>query len=189
MGGNQSREEDQSVRIANQTEWPLCYIISQANPLYYGVIQPGDRITRQTGRVWFTVSTFPYTGTGEPSYAQVVAAELVPTVLDLLKIGLRKWGDDAGKLSAGIIEKFQVIVKPHLDGNMLPASFKEQDAKVVDIGGVKYTVKGEFATKLEGSLNRVSKSGHYANGDWLHVRGGPKAGVDWRSWEAMRFES
>ena len=51
MGNSQSREENESVRIANQTEVPLVYVLSMLGPLYWGVIQPGDRVTRQTGRV------------------------------------------------------------------------------------------------------------------------------------------
>lgn len=49
MGNEQSLARDQSVRIANLTEIPLVHVISQIGPLYWGVLQPGERVTRWTG--------------------------------------------------------------------------------------------------------------------------------------------
>lgn len=185
MGGNQSREENESVRIANETELPVCYVISEGAPLYYGVIQPGDRITRQTGRVWFSVSTFPYTGAGEPTYDKIVANEIFSTLFDVLR-AVTKGRDKDGNINS-MMNLFQKAIKPQLDGNFLSLD-KEPYGKVFTIDGQKYVVNKEFADKLDQTLNRVSKHGHYANGDWLHVRGGPKADQDWHNWESMRFE-
>ena len=56
MGNSQSMEENHSVRIANETEIPLVYVLSMLGPLYWAVVQPGERVTRQTGKFWFTVT-------------------------------------------------------------------------------------------------------------------------------------
>jgi len=47
---------------------------------------------------------------------------------------------------------------------------------------------GALKTALTRSCNGVTKKGHYANGDWVHVRRGPKKDVPFQNWEAMRFE-
>ena len=59
--------QNAGVRIANLTEVLLVYVIKQVGPLYWGVIKPGKRVSRHTGRVWFTVVTYPYDGTNEPT--------------------------------------------------------------------------------------------------------------------------
>lgn len=35
----------------------------------------------------------------------------------------------------------------------------------------------------------ISKSGHYANGDWVHIRGGPHKDKKFEEYEGLRFES
>ena len=72
-------ESSQSVRFANQTEIPLVCVISQVGPLYWRVLQPGERWTKQTGRVWFTLEAYPYTGGSEPTTTNAVLSILVLT--------------------------------------------------------------------------------------------------------------
>ena len=73
-------ERDQSVRIANFTEIPLVYVISQLGPLYWGVVQPNERVTRCTGRVWFTVTCYPWNGSNEPDTGHAVLQTLMPSL-------------------------------------------------------------------------------------------------------------
>lgn len=73
----------QSVRIFNNTELPLVFVVSQIGPLYWGVLQPGERAVRVTGRVWFTITCFPYTGDNEPTVTSAVLSTLIPTIAAL----------------------------------------------------------------------------------------------------------
>jgi hypothetical protein len=45
-----------------------------------------------------------------------------------------------------------------------------------------------FLDSLERAMNKVEKTGHYASGDWIHVRGGIKKCQDFSAWQPMRFE-
>lgn len=57
--------------------------ILQVGPLYWGVLQPGERASWSVGRVWFTIDIYPYDGKNEPSTTQAVVSILVPTVTAL----------------------------------------------------------------------------------------------------------
>ena len=50
-------------------------------------------------------------------------------------------------------------------------------------------VKQIMRVDLERAFNVVVKNGHYANGDWLHVRGGYEPGLEPYQWTPMRFEA
>jgi hypothetical protein len=181
MGNSESREQNESVRIANETEIPLVYVISMMNPLYWGVIQPGQSVTRQTGRVWVTVSTFPYTGLNEPDTAEAVLGIVLPTLGGL--IGLAAGGPLAAVLGAEIGLTLDFII---LHNNVPDAN--ERETIAVNVGGTKYKLEKDFVQKCDQCLNEVKKVGHYANGDWLHVRKGIKKGVPYQNWEPMVFE-
>ena len=47
--------------------------------------------------------------------------------------------------------------------------------------------KETLEKQLINTCNHVSKAGHYANGDWIHVKGGPKKDVSPMQWKSMRF--
>ena len=42
-------------QIKNCTQWPLTISLEMIGPLYYGLCQPGEIFTRDTGAVWFTI--------------------------------------------------------------------------------------------------------------------------------------
>lgn len=194
MGNEQSLEQNQSVRIANFTEFPLVYVISQLGPLYWGVIQPGERVTRCTGRFWFTIDCFAYDGTNEPETKNAVVQTLVPAlgILGVLVSG--GWAFmGAAAAAAPTVGTAQAAFVP-----LLPVC--EAPLAVGALAGGKAAASAfavaETANKLlvskdclERGLKAAQKKGHYANGDWLHVRGGPQKGVDPAEWQGLRFET
>jgi hypothetical protein len=192
MGNQQSLESDQSVRIANFTGIPLVYVISQVGPLYWGVIQPGERVTRCTGRVWFTIDCFPYDGDNEPKTEDAVIATLVPTLLGLGVVAVGGWAfmgaaaaatPVAGTAQAALAQLLPLSAAPGVAGTIAGGGAAVNavgvSAKVYDI-----TVKKKH---VEESMRSVRKTGHYANGDWLHVQGGPRKGVNSEDWGRLYF--
>lgn len=194
MGNEQSLESDQSVRIANLTEVPLVYVISQVGPLYWGVIQPGERVSRHTGRVWFTVDCFPYDGHNEPQTKDAVIATLVPTILGLGVVAVGGWAFmGAAAAATPIAGTAQAIL-----AELLPLSAAPEVAGAIAGGSAAFTafgasekIHGWVVTKkqVEDSMTSVRKTGHYANGDWLHVHGGPRKGVNPEEWGRLHFVS
>ena len=55
------------MRTANQAKMPLVYLLSMLGPLYQGVIQPSDRVTRQTSRFWLANTCHPYDDKDDPT--------------------------------------------------------------------------------------------------------------------------
>ena len=54
--------------------------------------------------------------------------------------------------------------------------------------GPRIALKKEFVDGATRSLNQVEVTGHFANGDWLHVQGGIKKNEPYSAWQPMRFE-
>ena len=163
-------EENQSVRIANQTEVPLVYVLSMLGRLYWGVIQPGDRVTRQTGRVWFTVTCYPYDGYNKPTNTQAVLGVLMPAVAGIIVVAT---GGLAAAAATPIAGTAAAALAP-MATSALVAGGAEAASVGVSVIGPELALKKEFVDAAERALNQVKIMGHYANGDWLHVRGGIK---------------
>lgn len=187
--GEGTLERDQSVRIANFTELPLVYVISQIGPLYWGVIQPQERVTRCTGRVWFTVTCFPYNGFNEPAQKDAVLQTLIPS---LAMLGVIVTGGTAAIAAGAAVGPAAVALAP-----ILPITATPTGVMVTAGAGAManaYAV-GEIANKflvpesvLARCTEKVEKKGHYANGDWLHIKGGPQTAVDPKVWMPLHFE-
>lgn len=176
--------ESAGIRIANETSVSLVYVISQLGPLYWGVIQPGERVSRHTGRVWFTVETYPYDGRNEPSTWDAVCGPLLATITSIVVVATAGTAAAAvspatGSLAAALAP---IVTSPAVTG------FAAGLIAAGEYGAMAYGLKKELEKKLTDTLNRVVKHGHYANGDWIHVRGGPKENIDFRMWKKMRFE-
>ena len=184
MGNSQSMEQNASVRIANQTEIPLVYVLSMLGPLYWGVIQPGDRVTRQTGRVWFTVTCYPYDGKNEPTNTQAVLGVLIPAAIGIITVAT---GGLAGLAAAPAAGTAAAALAPMATSALVTAASAAAGAAVTTIGP-GLTLKKEFVDAAERALNQISVKGHYANGDWLHVRGGIKKNEPYSAWQPMKFE-
>ena len=182
-------ESSASVRIANQTELPLVYVIKQVGPLYWGVIQPGERVTRHTGRVWFTVETYPYDGSNEPTTWQAVKG---PLLISLASIAVVATGGAAAVAATPASGTAAAALAP-LVSSPVVIGIEAAASAAAAYGAAAATANTISETVLERELirtcNHVSKSGHYANGDWIHVRGGPKRDVHCLDWEPMCFES
>jgi len=193
MGNEQSLESDQSVRIANFTEFPLVYVISQVGPLYWGVLQPGERVTRCTGRVWFTIDCFAYDGTNEPKTDKAVLQTLIPSlaVLGVFVTGGWAWAAASAALpAAGTAQAALLPLLPISEAPLAIGAVAGGKAVVTAFGAAKVAQEVLVSKEhLERGLKPAHKTGHYANGDWLHVRGGPKTGVDGSAWGGFRFES
>lgn len=67
------------VCVANESEIPVVVVVSQAGPLYWTALQPGQSWTQETGKVWFTLEVYPYTGNNEPTKLDAAVSVLVPT--------------------------------------------------------------------------------------------------------------
>lgn len=52
--------QNASVQIYNDTRKPIIYVLSQVAPLYWGILQPKERKTIITGRVYWTVEVGYY---------------------------------------------------------------------------------------------------------------------------------
>ena len=185
MGNEQSMIDNASVRIANQTEVPLVYVLSMLGPLYWGVLQPGDTITRQTGRVWFTVTCFPYTGDNEPTNSQAVLGVLIPAAIGIITIATGGLALAAAAPAAGTAA---AALAPLATSVFVAGGTAATSTALAAIrpGNFLYEKFVESATR---ALNKVGKTGHYANGDWIHVRGGIAKNQPHSSWQPMRFES
>ncbi|CAM6089785.1 unnamed protein product [Calypogeia fissa] len=177
----------QSVRIANQTEIPLVYVISQVGPLYWGVIQPDERVTRVTGRVWFTITCYPYDGKNEPTTMEAVLGVLIPTATALfiaITAGIAAAGAIAALPAAGTAA---ASLQPLVAG---PAFFGIEAGLGAGstATAAAITAKNALIKSIELAYNKVEKTRHYANGDWIHVRGGIKKNEPHSAWQPMRFE-
>ena len=177
-------ENNASIRIANQTEVPLVYVISMLGPLYWGVIQPGDRVTRQTGRVWFTVTCYPYDGKNEPTNTEAVLGVLIPAAMSIIVVASGGLAAAAAAPAAGTAA---AALGP-IATSALVAGGAAATSTAVSIVGPGVALKKEFVDAAEKALNSVKVTGHYANGDWLHVRGGIKKNEPYSAWQPMRFE-
>ncbi|KAL8935865.1 MAG: hypothetical protein Q9216_005216 [Gyalolechia sp. 2 TL-2023] len=184
MGNSQSMEENASVRIANQTEVPLVYVLSMLGPLYWGVIQPGDRVTRQTGRVWFTVTCYPYTGDNEPTNTQAVLGVLIPAAMGIIIVATGGAAAAAAAPAAGTIGAALAPIAT----SALVSGGAAATGVATTIIGPGIALQKTFVDAAERALNMVKETGHYANGDWLHVRGGIKKDEPHSAWKPMRFE-
>ncbi|KAJ5492557.1 hypothetical protein N7539_001303 [Penicillium diatomitis] len=184
MGNEQSMEENASVRIANQTEIPLVYVLSMPGPLYWGVLQPGERVTRQTGRVWFTVTCYPYDGHNEPSEEQRILGILIPTAAAII---LAATGGAAFAAATPVAGTAAAALAPLTTSAMVNAAAAVAGAAGT-VGGIAHSLQKEFVDAATRCLNKVEKTGHYANGDWIHVRGGIKHNEPYSAWKPMRFE-
>lgn len=181
-------EQSASVRIANQTEVPLVYVISQVGPLYWGVIQPGERVTRVTGRVWFTVKCYPYDGQNEPATKDAVLGVLIPTVAAIAVV------ITAGMAAATTIPaagSYAAVLASIARDARATIESTAGAAWVSDklYGSISKKVREAFTRDASRCLNCVTKHGHYANGDWIHVRGGIQKKKKHSAWQPMRFES
>ena len=184
MGLREYQENSESIRIANQTELPLVYVISQVGVLYRGIIQPGERVIRLTGRVWFTVTCYPYDGTNLPTDKDVI----LPIFIWIgAAIALAATAGTAALAAAPAVGTAQVIFA----GTATAASVNGAAAAIAAgpaVYGGAQAAQSALVGDLERTLNAVVLKGHYANGDWLHVRGGPREGVVHSAWEPLRFE-
>ncbi len=177
-------EENHSVRIANETEIPLVYVLSMLGPLYWGVVQPGQRVTRQTGRVWFTVTCYPYDGKNEPSNTQAVLGVLIPASIGIIVVATGGLAAAAAAPAAGTAA---AALAPMVTSAFVAGGAAATSAALTVIGpGV--ALKKEFVDAAKRALNQVEVTGHFANGDWLHVRGGIKKNEPYSAWHPMRFE-
>ncbi|KAG7389241.1 hypothetical protein PHYPSEUDO_010799 [Phytophthora pseudosyringae] len=180
-------EQSASVRIANETEIPLVFVISQVGPLYWGVINPGERVTRITGRVWFTVKCYPYDGHNEPTTADAVWGVVIPTAAALAIVVT---AGTAAAATAPVAGSYAAVLAP-IAGETLAAA-EAGAAAAYAAGKLASTIVPVAHSMLikdaSRCLNCVTKHGHYANGDWIHVRGGIKKNVLSSTWQPMRFE-
>lgn len=192
MGNQQSLETDQSVRIANLTDIPLVYVISQVGPLCWGVLRPGKRITRCTGGVWFTIDCYAYDGINEPKTQDAVLATLVPTLLALRVVATGGWAcfsaaaaaiPAAGTAQAALASLLPLSEAPLVTG-VIAGGKAAATASALAVPAHKILVKKEV---LESSLKPARKTGHYANGDWIHVHGGPRKGLEPYEWKPLHF--
>ena len=177
-------EENHSVRIANQIEVRLVYVLSMLGPLYWGVIQPGARVTRQTGRVWFTVTCYPYDGNNEPTNTQAVLGVLIPAVTGIIVVAT---GGLAVAAATPIAGTAAAALAPMATSALVAGGAAAAEMAVTVIGP-GLALKKEFVDAAERALNQVKIMGHYANGDWLHVRGGIKKNEPYSAWQPMRIE-
>ena len=165
--------------MANQTNIPLHYSIEQVSPLYWGTIQPGERITKQTGRVWFTVrfcaAATNYDKVDPPSTDSICAAAAYPysqseKLAEVIDVGdLKDWVKVEARDRARL-ERW------------------EDGARSVRHAGADTIVKGDFYDACARAFGEVKRTGHYANGDWLHVRGGIENNQPYAQWSSMRIE-
>ena len=183
MGNEQSRIESQSVRIANETEVPLVYVLSMLGPLYWGVLQPGERVARQTGRVWFTVTCYPYTGDNEPTNTQAVLGILIPAAAGIIILAT-----GGAALAAPAAGTAAAALAPLVTSTLVAGGAAATGTALTLFrpGTVLYEKFVEAATR---ALNKVEKKGHYANGDWIHIRGGIVKDQPYSAWQPMRIES
>lgn len=150
--------ESRSVRIYNQTDFPILYVLRMPSPYYWGVIEPGQRVVRDTGRVWFTVTVEAYDGKGDVTYNDVLRVDM------------------------SII----TIVNPDFDspGMELMIALMDSRRKNLPWPGGSPPWYWERADGINGT-QIVTRHGHYANGDWLNVHGGPKSGQPASQWRPL----
>jgi hypothetical protein len=179
---------DASIRIANQTEIPLVWVVSHVGPLYWGVLQPGQRVTQETGRCWFTVTCYPYDGHNQPTTDDAILGVLIPTAAAIFVVAT------AGVAAAGAVPvagTTAAALQPLVSWQFGPAAVGM--AAAIKATGGAYAgatlAQKAFMGAMGRATNKVEKVGHYANGDWMHVRGGIKKNEPYSSWQPMRFDS
>ena len=184
------------VCVANESEIPVVVVVSQAGPLYWTALQPGQSWTQKTGKVWFTLEVYPFTGNNKPTKLGAAVSVLVPTGAALAAVVTGKLlfalfqhcclqTDVAAKASARSLRlrsiSYEVLDKPftlHLRAGGLGAGF----ASAAIFGGKA------MHSALTRSCNHAMKKGHYADGHQVRVRGGPKKSKPCKEWKPLRFE-
>ena len=179
--------QNAGVRIANLTEVPLVYVIKQVGPSYWGVIKPGKRVSRHTGRVWFTVETYPYDGTNEPTSWQAVKGPFLVSISAFATVAIGGAAAMAAVPAAGSCAAAlaPIVTSPIVAG--LLAGTCSAGSAIAAAEAFNGISKEILEKQLIKTCNHVSKAGHYANGDWIHVKGGPKKDVSPMQWKTMHF--
>jgi hypothetical protein len=149
------------------------YVIKQVGNLYWGVLQPGERKTVVTGRVWFTLVVFPYDGSNEPTTSDAVLGTFIPVAAILVTAMAAVVTGGAAAPAAG-------TVAAALGPIATSAAVINSAIFAGSATAGTLTVAGKAA--FEKSINAATRKGHYANGDWVHIRGGPKATADFTTW-------
>lgn len=155
--------------------------------MHWGVLQPGQRRQVNTGRVWFTLACYPYDGNNEPTTKDAVLGVLIPTVGALVLaatagVAAVMAAPAAGTAAAALWPMVGAFEGATATGIVTAAGFVGATSKGCSLA------QKHLVMDLERVVGKVEKSGHYANGDWVHVRGGPKKGVNSGDWQPMRFE-
>jgi hypothetical protein len=158
------------------------YVIEQIGNLSWGVLQPGERKTVVTGRVRFTLVAYPYDGTNEPTTQDAVLSTLIPvaTILDTAMAAIAT-GDAAAPAAGTVAAALGPIATSAAVINS--AIFDDFDGSPI-VGTLTMAGKAAF----EKSLNAASRKGPYANGDWVHIRGGPTAKADFTKWGPIHLD-
>jgi hypothetical protein len=155
------------------------YVIEQIGNLYWGVLQPGERKTVVTGRVRFTLVVYPYDGTNEPTTQDAVLSTLIPvaTILDTAMAAIAT--GDAAAPAAGTVA---AALGP------IATSAAVINSAIFDDSATAGTLTMAGKAAFEKSLNAASRKGPYANGDWVHIRGGPTAKADFTKWGPIHLD-
>ena len=141
-------------------------------------------MTRQTGRVWFTVTCYPYDGKNEPTNTQAVLGVLIPAAMGIIVVATGGLAAAAAAPAAGTIA---AALAP-MATSALVAGGAAATGAAVTIVRPGVALKKEFVDAAERALNSVKVTGHLANGDWLHARGGIKKNDPYSAWQPMRIE-
>ena len=146
-----------------------------------------SRVSRHTGRVWFTVETYPYDGTNEPTTWQAVKGPLLVSISALAIVATEGAAEmDAVPAAGSCAAALAPIVTSPIVAGLLAGTYSAGSA-IAAAETFNEISKETLEKQLINTCNHVSKAGHYANGDWIHVKGGPKKDVSPMQWKSMRF--
>jgi hypothetical protein len=137
--------------------------------------------------VWFTVTCYPWDGNNEPTTKDAVLSVLIPTVGALILAATAGFAaiaaaPAAGTAAAALWPLLGITEGATAAGLVTAAGYIGATSTACSVA------QRHLVYNLERVTNRVEKTGHYANGDWIHVRGGPRRGVDSGIWQPMNFQ-
>jgi hypothetical protein len=167
------------LKIKNETTNILVVSFGHVSPLFWQVLRPGETMSRNCGKVWFTVWVEVYNGKNEPTYWN-----------NVLKIGAVSVGTITAAATLGssaIIEYAGVLVYA---GLYLESGALVTAGVTLCVGGTTIIVSSPLILEaFRVSQAPVSRSGVYANGKTLRVTGGPAQNIDPNNQRASDFKA
>lgn len=164
------------MSIHNDTEVILNIALSQVGPLYYqNFVKPGECVTFDVGKVWFTIDGRVWNGDNDYD-GKEVARSIIECTLEAVALFMIVFGSGRNAITSGRVDEtfYQAMSEVKLFGKRQNVCEKLTQA----ISEVKHAHESEIMKKLMRRIfngNAIHSPGWYVGNDRrISISGGPK---------------